>query len=125
MNETYEEYMHRKLLESVQYRPKEVKKITLYADGEPYQVMNLKDVDEMSEEEYNDKLKDAWFKKTHYETVEELTMAKYYNYEVEEEKNSKKKTDWSEVTIVILTILIDAAIIGAIVFVLYAFFFGG
>ena len=76
MNETYEEYMNRKLSESVQYKPKdEPTKITLYADDTPYQVIDLKDIDDMSEEEYNDKLKDAWFKKTHYETVEELTWS--------------------------------------------------
>lgn len=76
-------------------------KITLYADGEPYQVLDLKDIDEMSEEEYNDKLKDAWLKKTHYETVEELkelTLSKYYNYEVEEqEEKPKDETDWPSV----------------------------
>lgn len=71
-DDEYEEYMNRKLFESVQY-------------------------------------------KTHYETVEELTMSKYYNYEVEEEK-PKEKTDWSEV---VLVILIYAAIIGGIVFVFW------
>lgn len=74
-DETYEDYMNRKLLESVQHKPKE-------------------------------------------------ELAKYYDYEVEEEK-PKEKTDWSEVTTAILVILMDAAIIGAIVFVLYVFFFGG
>lgn len=96
--------------------------ITLYADDKPYQVIDLKDIDDMSEEEYNDKLKDAWLKKTNYETVEELTMAKYYNYEVEEERpKSKKKTDWTDVALVAL----DVAIIGVIIFVLYEVFFGG
>lgn len=105
MNETYEEYMNRKLSESVQYKPKdEPTKITLYADDTPYQVIDLKDIDDMSEEEYNDKLKDAWFKKTHYETVEELTMSKYYNYEVEEqeEERPKESTDWSEILLAIV-----------------------
>lgn len=73
-------------------------KITLYADDEPYQVLDLKDIDEMSEEEYNDKLKDAWLRKTHYETVEELTLSKYYNYEVEEEEEKPRdETDWPSV----------------------------
>lgn len=63
----YEDYMNRKLLESVQYKP------------------------------------------------EEDTMAKYYNYEVEEDK-PKEKTDWSEV---VLVILIYAVIIGGIVFVFW------
>lgn len=120
MNETYEEYMHRKLLESVQYKPKEEPTtITLYADNKPYQVIDLKDIDDMSEEEYNDKLKDAWFKKVCHEAVEELTMAKYYNYEVDEEK-PKEKTDWSVLALVIFT---DVTIIGVIVFVLYELFF--
>ena len=48
MNETYEEYMNRKLSESVQYKPKEE------------------------------------------------DMAKYYSYEVEEER-PKEKTDWSDI----------------------------
>lgn len=74
-------------------RVREQNKITLYADNKPYQVIDLKDIDDMSEEEYNDKLKDAWFKKTHYETVEELTMAKYYNYEVEEEKKPEETVE--------------------------------
>lgn len=77
-------------------RVREQNKVTLHADNKPYQVIDLKDIDDMSEEEYNDKLKDAWFKKSHYETVEELTMAKYYNYEVEEER-PKEKTDWTSV----------------------------
>lgn len=79
-------------------------KITLYADNKPYQVIDLKDIDDMSEEEYNDKLKDAWLKKTHYETVEELTMAKYLNYEVEEqeEERPKESTDWSEILLAIV-----------------------
>lgn len=74
-------------------------KLTLYADDEPYQVIDLKDIDDMSEEEYNDKLKDAWLRKTHYETIEELTMmAKYYNYEVEEEEEKPRdETDWRDV----------------------------
>lgn len=96
-------------------------KVTLYADNKPYQVIDLKDIDDMSEEEYNDKLKDAWFKKTHYETVEELTMAKYYNYEVEEEKH-KEETDWSEVALVIFTY---AIIIGVIVFIVLDAINGG
>lgn len=65
-------------------------KITLYTDNKPYQVIDLKDIDDMSEEEYNNKLKDAWLKKTHYETAEMLTMAKYMNYEVEEEENTEE-----------------------------------
>lgn len=68
-------------------------KITLYADNQPYQVIDLKDIDDMSEEEYNDKLKDAWLKETHYKTVEELTMAKYMNYEVEEDKDTETEND--------------------------------
>lgn len=97
-------------------------KVTLYADDKPYQVIDLKDIDDMSEEEYNDKLKDAWLRKTHCETIEELTMmAKYYNYEVEEEK-PKEKTDWCEVALVIFTYVV---VIGLIVFVLYELFFGG
>ena len=78
------------LEESVQYKPdEESTKVTLYADDTPIQVIDLKDIDDMSEEEYNDKLKDAWFKKTHYETVEELTMEKYYSYEVKDEENTE------------------------------------
>ena len=76
MIETYEEYMKRKLSESVQYKPKEE------------------------------------------------DMAKYYSYEVEEqeEERPKKKTDWSEVA---LMILMDATIVGVIgmVAILYELFF--
>lgn len=122
MNETYEEYMNRKLLESVQYKPKEEPTtITLYADNKPYQVIDLKDIDDMSEEEYNDKLKDAWLKKTHYETVEELTMARYYNYEVEDEKH-KEETDWSDV---VSGIIYYGAIIGLIICAIIGLYFGG
>lgn len=43
------------------------------------------------------------FKKTHYESVEELTMEKYYDYEVEEEEEKpKESTDWSEVVLAIV-----------------------
>jgi hypothetical protein len=89
-------------------------KITLYADNKPYQVIDLKDIDDMSEEEYNDKLKDAWFKETHYKTVEELTMAKYMNYEVEEqeEERPKEKTDWSGI---VCGIIYYGTIIGLII----------
>lgn len=129
MNETYEEYMNRKLLESVQYKPKEEPTtITLYADDKPYQVIDLKDIDDMSEEEYNDKLKDAWFKKTHYETVEELTMSKYYNYEVDEEEEEKEKdfpnepTDWSDV---VSGIIYYGAIVGLLICAIIGLYFGG
>lgn len=125
MNETYEEYMNRKLLESVQYRPKEEPtKITLYADGQPYQVIDLKDIDDMSEEEYNDKLKDAWLKKTHYEAVEEATIAKYMNYEVEEQKEErpKEKTDWSGI---VCGIIYYGAIIGLIIYAIIKVINGG
>ena len=90
-------------------------KLTLYADNKPYLVLDLKDVDDMSEEEYNDKLKDAWLKKTHYETVEELTMAKYLNYEVEEqeEERPKEKTDWWSA--IVCGIIYYGAIIGPII----------
>ena len=125
MNETYEDYMNRKLLESVQYKPKEEPtKITLYADDTPYQVIDLKDIDDMSEEEYNDKLKDAWFKETHYETVEELTMAKYYNYEVEEKEKDfpKESTDWGRI---VAGIIYYGAIIGLIIFAIIKVINGG
>lgn len=124
MNETYEEYMNRKLLESVQYKPKEEPTtITLYADNKPYQVIDLKDIDDMSEEEYNDKLKDAWLKKTHYETVEELTMARYYNYEVDEEKEKpKEKVDLGGV---IVGVIYYGAIIGLIIFAIIKVVNGG
>lgn len=41
---------------------------------------------EDNDERLNKELKDAWLIKTHYETVEDLTMSKYYDYEVEEPK---------------------------------------
>lgn len=99
-------------------------KVTLYADDTPYQVLDLKDIDDMSEEEYNDKLKDAWLKKTHYETIEELTMAKYYNYEVEEEK-PREKTDWREVALVIFTYVVVIGLIGLIIFSVFKICNGG
>lgn len=102
-------------------RVREQNKITLYADNKPYQVIDLKDIDDMSEEEYNDRLKDAWLKKTHYETVEELTMAKYYNYEVEEER-PKEKTDWGGV---IAGVIYYGAIIGLIICAIIGLYFGG
>lgn len=121
-DDEYEDYMNRKLLESVQYKPKEEPTtITLYADNKPYQFIYLKDIDDMGEEEYNDKLKDAWLKKTHYETVEELTMEKYYNYEVEEEK-SKEKTDWGSV---IAGVIYYGAIIGLIIYAIIKVVNGG
>lgn len=110
-NEPYAEYMKRMLSESVQYKPKEV--------------IDLKDIDGMSEEEYNDKLKDAWFKKTHYETVEELTMAKYYNYEVEAEEEKdfpKEKTDWSGI---VAGVIYYGAIIGLIIYAIIKVVNGG
>ena len=101
-------------------------KITLYADGEPYQVIDLKDIDDMSEEEYNDKLKDAWLKKTHYETVEELTMAKYYNYEVEEREEekdfSKEKADWGGI---VAGVIYYGAIIGLMIYAIIKVVNGG
>ena len=76
----------------------DITKVTLYADDAPYQVIDLKDIDNLSEEEYNDKLKDAWLKKTHYETVEERTMAKYYDYAVEETEEEKPQyTLWDKI----------------------------
>ena len=73
-------------------------KITLYADGEPYQVVDLKDLEHMSEEEYINRLKDSWSKEIHYKDIEELTLSKYYNYEVEEEEERPKdETDWPSV----------------------------
>ena len=121
-DDEYEDYMNRKLLESVQYKPKEEPTtITLYAYNKPYQLIYMKDIDDMGEEEYNDKLKDAWLKKTHYETVEELTMEKYYNYEVEEEK-SKEKTDWGSV---IAGVIYYGAIIGLIIYAIIKVVNGG
>ena len=117
-----------KLSESVQYKPKEEPtKITLYADNKPYQVIDLKDVDDMSEEEYNDKLKDAWLKKTHYETAEMLTMAKYYNYDVEEqeeqeEEKSKEKTDLSDRSVFVFTGVFWGIIFGILIFALFKVF---
>ena len=99
-------------------------KVTLYADGEPYQVIDLKDIDDMSEEEYNDKLKDAWLKKTHYETVEELTMSKYYNYEVEEEKNAEETENnktlgfTGEILAVAFTLLFFGSVFGILCWIL-------
>ena len=92
----------------------DITKVTLYADDAPYQVIDLKDIDNLSEEEYNDKLKDAWLKKTNYETVEELAMAKYYDYEVEEqeEERPKEKTDWSGI---VCGIIYYGTIIGLII----------
>ena len=98
-------------------------KITLYADGEPYQVIDLKDIDDMSEEEYNDKLTDAWLKKTYYETIEELTMSKYYNYEVEEqEEKPKEKTDWRKV---LPGIIYSSVLFGLIAYVIIRVINGG
>ena len=93
-------------------------KITLYADNKPYEVIDLKDVDDMSEEEYNDKLKDAWLKETHYKTSEMLTMAKYYNYEVEEqeEKKPKEKTDLSDWSVIVFTLVFWGVIFGVLIF---------
>lgn len=99
-------------------------KLTLYADDEPYQVIDLKDIDNLSEEEYNDKLKDAWFKKICYETIEELTLSKYYNYEVEEER-PKEKTDWGEVALVIFTYVVVIGLIGLIIFSVFKICNGG
>ena len=89
--------------------------------NEKITLIDLKDIDDMSEEECNDKLKDAWFKETYYETVEELTMAKYYNYEVEEEK-PKEKTDWGSV---IAGVIYYGAIIGLIIFAIIKVVNGG
>ena len=106
-------------------------KITLYADGKPYQVIDLKDIDGMSEEEYNDKLKDAWFKKTHYETVEELTMSKYYNYEVEEEKNTEETKNnkslglLGDVITAVLAMLFFGGILGTLFWILGSLISGG
>lgn len=156
MNETYEEYMNRKLLESIQYKPKEEPtkvtlygggtvldfhdgsplqfigleeeptKLTLYADDKPYQVIDLKDIDDMSEEEYNDKLKDAWLKETTYKTyktIEELTLSKYYNYEVEEqEEKPKDETDWRSV---IFGVLYWGIPIGVLIFAIVKVINGG
>ena len=102
----------------------DIEKVILYADDTPYQVIDLKNIDSLSEEEYNDKLKDAWFKKTHYETVEELTMSKYYNYtidEVEEEK-PKKKINWHDIILVSLTY---AIFIGVGIFLVWLILRGG
>lgn len=79
-NESYEEYMNRKLEKSVQY-------------------------------------------KTHYETVEELTMEKYYNYEVEEQEEPKDKE--LPTGIVVLMIFSYVVFFGGIVFVLYELINGG
>lgn len=131
-DDEYEDYMNRKLLESVQYKPKEEPTtITLYADNKPYKVIDLKDIDDMSEEEYNDKLKDAWFKKTHYETVEELTMEKYYNYEVEEEKkpeeteNNKPLGFTAEIFSVAFSLLFVGGIVGTLLWILGSLISGG
>ena len=104
----------------------DIEKITLYADDKPYQVIDLKDIDDMSEEEYNDKLKDAWLKKTHCETVEELTMAKYYNYEVEEqEEKSKEKTELSDRFVVVFTIVFLGIIFGILIYAIVKVVNGG
>ena len=106
-------------------------KITLYADNKPYQVIDLKDIDDMSEEEYNDKLKDAWLKETHYKTVEELTMAKYMNYEVEEEQNTeetennKKLGLLGDVISAILAMLFFGGILGTLFWILGSLINGG
>lgn len=75
----------------------EYEKLILYADGEPYQVVDLKDLEDMSEEEYIDRLKDSWSKEIHYKDIEELTLSKYYNYEVEEEEKPRDETDWRDI----------------------------
>ena len=124
MNETYEEYMNRKLLESVQYKPEEPTKITLYADGQPYQIIDLKNIDDMPEEEYNDKLKDAWLKNVHHEAVEEATIQKYMNYEVEEEKNTEEPEDdkslgfTGEILAVAFTLLFFGSVFGILCWIL-------
>ena len=92
-------------------------KITLYADDEPYQVIDLKDIGDMSEEEYNDKLKDAWLRKAHCETLEEYQLAKYMNYEVEEqEEKPKDETDWSEIVLGLATIGFFGTLIGLLIY---------
>lgn len=98
-----------------------ITKITLYADDKPYQVLDLKALDEMTDEEYNDKLRDAWFKETHYKTVEELTMAKYYNYEVkeqEEKPESSKLGFTGEILGVVCSILFCGGILGTLFWLL-------
>jgi hypothetical protein len=129
MKKMYEEYTAHKLSESVQYKPtEEPTKVTLYADDKPYQVIDLKYVDEISEEEYNDKLKDAWLKETAYKTMKERkeeALEKYYEYEVEAEVESDNEYDfWDnfvyamDVFLDVLPLLVAAAIIviGVLVF---------
>lgn len=99
----------------------EDEKLILYADGEPYQVVDLKDLEHMSEEEYINRFKDSWSKQIHYKDIEELTLSKYYNYEVEEEK-PKKKTDWGGV---IAGIIYYGAIIGLMIFAIIKVVNGG
>lgn len=45
------------------------------------------DIFDLTEEEYNDKLKDAWLRKAHFEEKEDQELSKYYNYEVQEEQH--------------------------------------
>lgn len=95
----------------------EDEKLILYADGEPYQVVDLKDLEHMSEEEYINRLKDSWSKQIHYKDIEELTLSKYYNYEVEEQEEKPKSTDnsgvilestiWSTGTLIVLYLVYE------------------
>jgi len=99
MNETYEE--HRKERTTI-----------LNVNNNHVDIIDLSILD-MSEEEWNDKLKDAWFRKAHYDTVEDLTLSKYYNYEVEEEK--KNEIEWSEI---LPGIIYYGLLIGVLIFVI-------
>lgn len=95
----------------------EDEKLILYADGEPYQVVDLKDLEHMSEEEYINRLKDSWSKQIHYKDIEELTLSKYYNYEVGEQEEKPKSTDnsgvilestiWSTGTLIVLYLVYE------------------
>jgi uncharacterized protein YqhQ len=79
----------------------------------------------MSEEEYNDKLKDAWLKKTHYEAVEEATIQKYMNYEVEDNKNKEEHENDKSLGLLvrilgaILSTVLSILIFGGIIIVLF------
>jgi len=101
----------------------EYEKVILYADGAPYQVVDLKDLEHMSEEEYINRLKDSWSKEIHYKDIEELTLSKYYNYEVEEqEEKPRDETDWPSV---IFRVTYWGILIGILIFAIVKVFNGG
>lgn len=62
-------------------------------------IIDLKDLDiiGMTEEEYNNKLKDDWLRKVSYQVADDQSLSKYYNYEVEEESAQRKYPLWDHV----------------------------